>query len=171
MKLSTTDAEKPSILGVKIWVIKCFLASVSMGTGMFLSAVNFSKYGLGAQAYIGPIPFIWLSLIKIFYALRNKWQIGTFINYEKSNLFTPEGTFRTKNMIPLLGSVYGNVAHRFLYALAFKYAVFGGINQGVIPILNLAASIINAVSFYCAFGEVLSCIKIIGMCVALSSVV
>lgn len=126
--MSTTDDEKPSIFCIKIWLLKTLFASIFMGLGLFLYAVNFSHKGLMAQAYIGPIPLLWHITVKVIYAIRNKIKIGQFINYEKSNFFTPDKKFRKENMIPLFGSIYANVAHRFLFALAFKYAMLGGLN-------------------------------------------
>jgi drug/metabolite transporter (DMT)-like permease len=67
------------------------------------------------------------------------------------------------NLIPLLGNWYGNTAHVILFALAFKYAKMGDLNQGVIIMMTSFASIFNAISFYFCFKETLSIIKIIGM--------
>lgn len=75
------------------------------------------------------------------------------------------------NLAPLLGNWYGNTAHVFLFTYAFKFAKLGGLNQGVIPIMTIFASIFNSIAFYLAFGEIISMPKIFGMIIACSCVV
>ena len=110
-------------------------------------------------------------MVKLSYAIKNKVKIGQYIDYSDSNFYTKDKKFQYKNLAPLLANFYANVAHRFFYALAFKYAKLGGLNQGVIPILTCVSSILNSISFYLAFGEILSGIKIVGMVFACCSVV
>lgn len=105
------------------------------------------------------------------YAIRNKLTIGQYIDYKKSNFFTKEGKLNKTNLIPLLGNFYANAAHVFLFTYAFKFAKLGGLNQGVVGIMTIFASIFNSIIFYFYFGEVLSIIKIFGMMVAITAVI
>ena len=54
---------------------------------------------------------------------------------------------------------------------AFKFAKLGGLNQGVIPIVTVTATIYNGVIFYFYFGEKLSMSKLFGMALTIVSVV
>ena len=49
------------------------------------------------------------------------------------------------------------------FTLAFKFAKEAKINQGVVTIVVIMASIFNSVTFYFAFGEKPSCAKFVGM--------
>lgn len=117
------------------------------------------------------MPLLLLLIYKAFFACRNKRTIGTFINYEKSNIYEKDGSLKKMNLAPLLGNWYGNTAHVFLFTYAFKFAKLGGLNQGVIPIMTIFASIFNSIAFYLAFGEIISMPKIFGMIIACSCVV
>jgi len=75
------------------------------------------------------------------------------------------------NIAPLLGNWYGNTAHVFLFTFAFKFAKLGGLNQGLIPVMSIFATIFNGVAFYVAFGETISMPKCIGMVIAVSCVI
>lgn len=70
-----------------------------------------------------------------------------------------------------MGNWYGNTAHVFLFALAFKYAKLGGLNQGIIPVMSIFATIFNGIAFYLGFGETISVPKIFGMIIAVSCIV
>jgi hypothetical protein len=65
--------------------------------------------------------------------------------------------------VPLIGNWFANTAHVFLFNFAFKFAKLGGINQGVIAISVVFASVFNSIVFYCAFGEKIGCGHFIGM--------
>ena len=142
-----------------------------MGLGQYIFAQHFSDEGIMATGYVGPVPLVLLILFKLYFAIRNKIKIGTFINLEKSNFYDEDGNFRKGNLVPLIGNAYANIAHVFLFTYAFKYAKMGGLNQGVIPIVTTFATIFNSVLFYFYFGEKLSCPKILGMALTVSSVV
>ena len=70
-----------------------------------------------------------------------------------------------------MGNWYGNVAHVFLFNFAYKFAKLGGLNQGVIPIMTIFATIFNTIIFYLAFGETVSRVKIFGMVFCMSTVI
>ena len=63
----------------------------------------------------------------------------------------------------MIGNWYANVAHVFLFNFAFKFAKLGGINQGVVAISVVFASVFNSIVFYCAFGEKIGGGHFIGM--------
>lgn len=54
----------------------------------------------------------------------------------------------------------------FLFAVAYKLAKEGGLNQGIIPILTLFASFFNSILFYYKFDEKLNLPKVLGMIMA-----
>ena len=58
-----------------------------------------------------------------------------------------------------------------MFTYAFKFAKLGGLNQGVIPIITVMATLYNSIVFYFAFGETLGGCKIFGMSLTVGSVV
>ena len=154
-----------------MWVIYGILAAMSMGVGQYIYAVNFSKYGIIGTGFIGPVPLLLLIIFKLSFAIRNKINLGVFINPEKSNIVDREGNFIKKNLVPLLGNWYANTAHVFLFTYAFKYAKLGGMNQGIIPIVTTTATLYNSILFYKAFGEKVSKVRIFGMCFTVCCVI
>jgi len=142
-----------------------------MGIGMYIYATYFSHKGFMATGFIGPMPLLLILGYKGFVCLRNKRRLGTFINYQNSNLFDKDRNLKKKNLAPLIGNWYGNTAHVFLFTFAFKYAKLGGLNQGVIPIMTIFATIFNCTTFYFAFGETISAPQCFGMLIAVSCVI
>eukprot|EP00355_Strombidium_rassoulzadegani_P003296 CAMPEP_0168614938 /NCGR_PEP_ID=MMETSP0449_2-20121227/4242_1 /TAXON_ID=1082188 /ORGANISM="Strombidium rassoulzadegani, Strain ras09" /LENGTH=315 /DNA_ID=CAMNT_0008655653 /DNA_START=170 /DNA_END=1117 /DNA_ORIENTATION=- len=138
-----------------------------MGVGQFFYAVNFSSFGMLGIGFIGPLPFVIIVAFKVALACKTKVVTGAFIDKNNSNLVDKEGKLKKKNLIPLLGNLYGNFAHIFFYSLAYKFAKMGGINQGVVPILTLFAAIFNCVAFYFGFNEKLNFPKVLGMMLAI----
>ena len=142
-----------------------------MGVGLYIYATNFSKYGIIANAFVGPIPLILLLIWKMSIACYNKYTIGTFIDRKSSNIVDGEGEFRYENIIPLVGNWLANIAHIFLFTYAFKFARLGGLNQGVIVTMIGFAMVFNSCSFYFAFGETLSKMKIFGVILSFGCVI
>ena len=48
------------------WITSCILAGLSMGTGAFIYASNYAKYGLEGSGVLGPGPCIVFALVKVF---------------------------------------------------------------------------------------------------------
>jgi len=70
--ITVNEEDKPTFLGVKLWILSVILAAFLMGTGLFIYSKNFSDMGFVGTAFLGPIPFLFFSSIKIFQAIRNK---------------------------------------------------------------------------------------------------
>jgi hypothetical protein len=118
------------------------------------------------SGFIGPVVLVLLVLIKVIDLFRTRFTKGVWIDKTNSNIYSPDGKLKKKNIIPILGNWYGNTAQVFLFSVAFKYATLGGLNQGIVPSLTLFASFFNAIVFYLVFKERLSCPNITGMIVA-----
>lgn len=70
-----------------------------------------------------------------------------------------------------MGNVTVNVSYLIVMTYAWYFAKLGGINQGVVSALLALASLINVVSFYCAFGEKIGYLHCIGVFFMVASVV
>lgn len=94
-----------------------------------------------------------LSIGRAIELFTNKRERGTFIDYSKSNFFTPSGEFKSYNIFPFIANGLTNLANLTALTFAYKYASIAGINQGVILTLNSLASVYNIVIFYFFFKE------------------
>jgi hypothetical protein len=168
-KEQVKDIDKPSFLGVKLWIYKCFFASICMAFGNYIYATKFSKDGIIAVGYLGPLPLALLFIYYSVYMIITKTKTGNFIDNNNSNFFRPDGSFQKINLVPLLGNWYANSAHIFIYSFAFRFAKKGGINQSIVPAMVIFATIFNTISFYLKFGQTVSCTKLIGMLFTISS--
>ena len=147
----------------KYWVLTILLAALCMGIALYIYATKLSQKGLVATAYVGPIPLAASIFCKILLTFYSKLKNGEYWNKSRSNFINEDGSFNNKNIWPLLVNIYANCAHYIFFTLAFKYAKLADINQGVVTIITIMATILNAISFYCAFGEKPSCSKYVGM--------
>lgn len=84
---------RPSFLGVKLWIYKCFAASLFMAAGNYIYATKFSKDGIIAVGYLGPLSFIVLSVYYTIMAIITKNKTGFFIDNNNSNFYFPDGSF------------------------------------------------------------------------------
>ena len=139
-----------------------------MGNALYIYATKLSYKGLLATAYVGPIPLASSIFFKILLTCYRKHKYGEFWNKSRSNFINEDNTIKKVNFWPLLVNIYANCAHYTFFTLAFKYAKLAGINQGVVTIMVIMATIFNSISFYFAFGEKPSCTKIIGICFSAS---
>ena len=46
------------------WITSCFLAGLCMGTGAFIYASNYAKYGIFGTGLTGPINVVFYTLFK-----------------------------------------------------------------------------------------------------------
>jgi hypothetical protein len=128
IKKELTEEEKPSILCCKVWLFKAFMSGFTMGVGSYLFAVYQSAGGIFATSITGPLPAVILIIWKLSFPIQNYREKGVFIDKTKSNIFNPDGSYKTKNLIPLLGNWWANTTHLFIFAYAFKFAKMGGLN-------------------------------------------
>jgi len=169
--VNVDEKDKPEFLGCKLWILSVFFAAFIMGTGLYIYSKNFSYMGFVGTAFLAPIPLLVFCSIKIGMAIRNKINLGTFINPKMSNIIDEDGNYKKINLVALLGSWYANTAHIFLLTFAFKFAKLGGINPGVVIVLVVFATIFNTFTFYFGFGEIPTKIKFFGMSFVISSTV
>ena len=110
-----------------MWIMHALLTGFGIGVGNYLIA-GISGQGVIALAYVGIIASFMLIIYRVREALQNKKKYGTYINYSKSNFYTPEKTFKRQNVVPLLGNGVTNLINLVSITYAFKYALLGGIN-------------------------------------------
>lgn len=147
-----------------VWIVSANIAALAMGIGLFILAVQFSgDNGLEGTRYLGIFTFLILFSIRIYQLVRQKFTLGTFIDYKNSSFFNSSGCFQRVNLIPLLGNWYCNSSHIFLFTYAFKFAKLGGLNQGVVAISLTFISITNTILFYFVFNEKVTNLQIVGM--------
>ena len=169
--VNVDEKDKPEFLGCKLWILSVFFAAFIMGTGLYIYSKNFSSMGFVGAGFLAPVPLLVFSSIKIGMAIRNKMNLGTFINPKRSNIIDENGQYKTMNLVAILGAWYGNTAHIFLLTFAFKFAKLGGMNEGAVVLLVVLASVFTSITFYYAFGEVPTKIKLFGMSFVISSTV
>ena len=61
-------------------------ASISMGVGLFIYAINFSKFGIMGAAFIGPIPFFSYTLYRVSGIIKNLATVGKIFDKKYSNV-------------------------------------------------------------------------------------
>ena len=145
-----------------IWIVQAVLAGLTMGYGNFTMS-TISNQGIKTLAYIGLASYLILLIYRVIQCLSNRKRLGTFINYEKSNLFQKNGKFNWKNLFPLVGNGVTNLFNLVTITYAFKFAVLGGINQGVILALTSMSSVYNIFIFYFLFKEKVGPIQVVGI--------
>jgi len=136
----------------KTWILFAILAGFGIGVGNYLVTL-LSSQGIVALGYVGVVAVFALCIGRAVQLIKNKSTLGTFINYNKSNFYTPEGKFKSYNIIPLLGNGLTNLVNLSALTFAYQYALLAGINQGVILTLNSLASVYNIFIFYFIFKE------------------
>ena len=75
----TERAEKVGPCGKNCyWITVSLLAGACMGTGSFIYASNFSKYGVVGVGIIGPGPVLYCGLIRLYLELRFRYKTGSW---------------------------------------------------------------------------------------------
>jgi len=72
------------------WVWMALLSSLSCGIGNYIMGIKLIKAGPLGPGFTGALGLLMLIILRIWQIISNKWKLGTFINYETSNLFTKE---------------------------------------------------------------------------------
>lgn len=142
-----------------------------MGNALYIYAANLSQKGILATAYVGPIPLLGTFVFKSLVFCYDKYKNGKFWDKSKSNLLNEDNSLKKINLVPLLTSVYANCAQYVFFTMAFKYAKLAGINQGVVTVMVVMATIFNTITFYFFFGEKPGCTKVIGMLFCITATV
>lgn len=72
-----------------MWIIHALITGVGIGVGNFLVS-RIAGQGLIALSYVGLIAAFLLVMYRLIEAIKFKSQLGTFINYQKSNFFSKD---------------------------------------------------------------------------------
>ena len=76
--LNVDEKEKPGILCCKYWVLSVLFAALCMGTSLYIYAVNFSSKGIIATAYVAPVPFGAMIIVKFLVIGVDRYRNGVF---------------------------------------------------------------------------------------------
>jgi len=153
------------------WISVSLFAGLTMGTGSFLFATNFSDLGFEGGGVSGPFVFILFLFIWVVRESYYRCKTGSWTKKENSRLFWENGKLKWSNLIPLIGNSTINVTYLIVMSYAWHFAKLGGINQGVVSALLSLASLINVITFYFGFGEKLSKLHLIGVVFMVASVI
>ena len=154
------------------WISFSLAAGLCMGTGSFLFASNFADLGYEGAGVTGPFVFIIFLFIWVIRESAHRCKTGSWRKPgDLSRLYWESGKVKWSNLIPVLGNVTVNVSYLIVMTYAWYFAKLGGINQGVVSALLALASLINVVTFYCAFNEKIGYLHLIGVFFMVASVV
>ena len=78
--------------------------------------------------FTGPLGLIILLVYRLSQMLKNKVKTGYFIDYSKSNWFTPQHKFKRYNLLPLAGNFMPNLFGLVFLSFGFKFAALGDLN-------------------------------------------
>ena len=124
-----------------------------MGTGAFVYAPKYSKFGLAGTGILGPPIFvimtIWRLLLEIIYRFKN----GHWLKKDNSRVLDKENKFKKRSLIPPLIHAVTNDGYLIVMSAAWNFAKRGGLNQGVISTLLSFAGVFNVATFYCFFKQ------------------
>jgi len=140
------------------WVSCGTAAGACMGTGSFIYATNFGKYGMLGPGCIAPgTLLVWVTVKGIFEGIY-RYKHGTCIKVMDSCLLTDEKgeegrKLRWKNCIPLLANVGCTVGRICVMTVGWDLAKKSGINQGIISTLVGTNNMLSVLPFYLCFNE------------------
>ena len=122
------------------------------GTGAFLYAPNYSRYGFAGAGILGPGTIAVFLMWRLACEIRHKIRKGTWFKKKGTRVFG-SGDKSWKNLVPLLIIACGNITFVVVISFTWKFAKIGGLNQGAVTTVVASASVFNAITFYCCFGE------------------
>lgn len=145
-----------------------------MGTGAFIYANSYSEYGLAGSGVLGPGAFLVFTVFKVANEAIYRCKKGRWTKEEKSSWVKEDHagpSIRCKSWIPLLGNVACNIGYTIVMTFAWNFAEQAGLNPGIISSLLCFASVFNIIVFYCAFGEKVSKLHLIGVALMFAGIV
>lgn len=112
----------------KLWVLLGVSAGLCMGSGQFIFASNFSKYGFKSNGLFGPGTLILCIIAKLtleipYYLKNRRW-----FKEADSAWRTPEGKIKWTGVVALLTNSLANLGYTIALNLAWKFARMGGLN-------------------------------------------
>ena len=155
------------------WIWMALLSSFTCGLGNYIMGIKLIKAGPFGPGFTGAFGLLLLLGLRVGQLVRNKRTIGTFINYETTNLFEKEAPhrFRKRQIKALSGNFLPNILGLVFLNLSFKYASLCGLNQGILPTLTSLSSFYTSVLFYFQFSEMISLAQFVGMMLMIVCVV
>ena len=78
------------------WVWMALLSGLTSGLGNYIMGIELVSAGPFGPGFTGALGLFILIVMRIGQCVRNKIKLGTFINYETSNLFEKEAPHRFK---------------------------------------------------------------------------
>jgi drug/metabolite transporter (DMT)-like permease len=145
------------------WLISAVACGFCYGFGN-LCVVKISHFGFYTRELIlfGGFFQALIFLIGRFFYIKHT--TGHFWNWENSGFRDPRtDTFRWKAVWAVLLDVVIKVVAGWLVIISFKYALYAGINQGVITTVFTLSSIYVAIMSWFLFDEKLNRFHIVGM--------
>ncbi len=134
-----------------------------MGTGAFIYASNYAKYGIFGTGLMGPFNFVFYILLKAIRESRYRCKNLSWVKPKNSIWFKIDGSVRWSSLVPLLVHIVTNMGYNISMTYAWTFARQANLNQGVITTLLSLSSVINAVTFYFGFGEKLRWLHLAGV--------
>jgi len=129
------------------WVVISLISGCCMGTGSFVYATNFAKYGFVGNGVLGPGNLIVCLLVKLAIEFRYYYKHKRWFKERNSTWLRADGSFYFYNSIAALANALTNDGYLIVMTIAWKFAKKGGINQGMISTLLSFASVFNLFLF------------------------
>lgn len=94
-----------------------------MGTGAFIYATNFSKYGIVGTGILAPGPFTMCLIIRTYQEVKFRMKTGSWFKPgAASRVRTPEGKILWRTLIPLFVNVMTNLGYLVVMTIGWKLA-------------------------------------------------
>ena len=144
-----------------------------MGTGAFIYATRYSKYGMTASGLLGPGTFVFFFTIKVLKELTYRCKTGRWIKPDGKSILYDEKNQKIKwlTFFALFMNLLTNVGYFFTMTYAWEFAKLGGMNQGVISSLVSFASVFNIIAFYLIYKEKITLTQFMGVLLLLGCAV
>ena len=164
------EEEKEVACSPNCYWVSCGLgAGACMGTGAFVYAPEYAKYGLAGTGVLGPGTFVLFLLWRLALEIRYRARTGVWLKPEGSRAWE-NGKPKWKTLIPWISNALTNAGYLVVMSFAWNFAKEGGLNQGVVSTLLSFTSVMNSINFYCFFGEKLSLWQGLGICLMIGCI-
>ena len=146
------------------WITASLIAGFLLGAGQYLYASNYAQYGMSATGIMGPGTLVPFTIIKVAREIYFRSKTGRWTKPVLSSWYDSEAKKITWiSVVPIAIIAITNILTFILLTYAWDFAVQAGLNQGVITTLMNLISPFDCVLFFCAFGESISKVNILGV--------
>lgn len=152
------------------WITCACLAGATQGTGAFIYASNYAKYGFIANGLLGPGVLLSALVAKLILETTYYCRHKSWFNPENSAWKTAEGKWYFKNLIAVVSNAVTNFLYTVVMTFAWRFARMGGLNQGIISTLLSFASVFNLFLFRFFFAEKVNLPQLLGIFLMIASV-